>query len=91
MSASASPDQEAYRGELGRFDESGGTDAGEVWFGEDTQATMVSFVCETVASETAAGRGPGEARAAWRGVDLGCGNGALTVALAKEGCGAKTT
>lgn len=60
---------------------------------------MVGLVCRLTDHDAAAGRGPPGAascagpaaragatgRAAWRAVDLGCGNGALLVALAKEG------
>jgi hypothetical protein len=91
----------AYAAELATFRESAGADAGEVWFGEETQATMVAFTGATV---DAAGPPPGAAaeggaqppqqpgaaagRAAWRVLDLGCGNGALSVALAQAGCAA---
>ena len=73
----------AYKAELAEFRASGGADAGEVWFGEDTQAKMVAFVGE----QTEAREPPGGAagRAGWRVLDLGCGNGALCVALARAG------
>lgn len=55
------------------------------------QAAMVDLVCRLTDDAAASGRGPPTTsdtagRAAWRAVDLGCGNGALLVALAKEGC-----
>ena len=91
----------AYAAELAEFEASAGADQGEVWFGEDTQAVMVRFVtalvdAEVVAAAAAAGGAaphaaepPEAARAAWRVLDLGCGNGALCVALARAGCVAK--
>lgn len=95
----------AYAAELAEFDASQGADQGEVWFGEDTQAVMVRFVAALVdadagAPPTAAGesaapaaaparQAPEAGRAAWRVMDLGCGNGALCVALARAGCVAR--
>jgi SAM-dependent methyltransferase len=71
----------AYSAELTEFRASDGVDCGEVWFGEDTQATMVAFVGQLADAEPSRG-----GRAAWRVLDLGCGNGALSVALAHAGC-----
>jgi hypothetical protein len=93
----------AYAAELAEFEASAGADQGEVWFGEDTQATMVRFVTALVdaeaaaaaaagggdASSGAAAQTPEAARAGWRVLDLGCGNGALCVALARAGCVAR--
>jgi len=72
----------AYEQELAAFKSRG--DAGEVWFGEETQATMTAFTGAVVdAAQHPAGGTPG--RASWRALDLGCGNGALAVALAQAG------
>ena len=92
----------AYAAELAEFEASAGADQGEVWFGEDTQGTMVRFITALVDAEaaaatpgeggeapSAAAQSPEAARAAWRVLDLGCGNGALCVALARAGCVAK--
>ena len=88
----------AYAAELAEFEASAGADQGEVWFGEDTQAVMVRFVAAMVDAEAQAAAAGGAAaphvdaqaaaaaRAEWRVLDLGCGNGALCVALARAGC-----
>lgn len=68
-----------YEQELASFVESSGSDAGEVWFGEGTQATVVAFAAAVVDAHGAA------PRASARVLDLGCGNGALCVALARAG------
>ena len=100
MSSSESEDQssvlgrkehweEAYAAELATFRESQGAYAGEVWFGEDTQATMVELVAR-VAGASSLPQGEVGGRDAWRVLDLGCGNGALCVALARAGCVLRT-
>lgn len=72
-----------YQAELETFRSSGGADSGEVWFGEDTQATLVAFVARLVdANQLPGSRKSGTCRV----LDAGCGNGALCVALSRAGC-----
>ncbi|KAJ2730732.1 Protein-lysine N-methyltransferase efm4 [Coemansia sp. BCRC 34962] len=60
-----------YDREINTFRETG--DIGEVWFGEDTAAKMVSWVCNNIEDTDA------------RILDVGCGNGHLLLELAEDG------
>jgi len=65
--------EEAYNKEVENFAEIG--DPGEAWFGEEAAARMVNWLAdhpELVAADAEI-------------LDVGCGNGLLTVDLAKEG------
>merc|ERR1712203_152785 len=65
--------EEAYNKEVENFAEIG--DPGEAWFGEEAAARMVNWLAdhpELVAADASV-------------LDVGCGNGLLTVDLAKEG------
>jgi len=87
----------AYDAELVEF--RARADCGEVWFGEETQATMVSFVAGLVDEsgrgraelrvlDLGCGKSPQPAAPRWRLLSPRCvaGNGALCVALAQAGC-----
>ncbi|KAJ1720289.1 Protein-lysine N-methyltransferase efm4 [Coemansia erecta] len=60
-----------YDREISNFKETG--DIGEVWFGEDTAAKMVTWVCSNIEDASS------------RILDVGCGNGHLLLELAEEG------
>ncbi|KAJ1882797.1 Protein-lysine N-methyltransferase efm4, partial [Coemansia sp. S17] len=60
-----------YDREINTFRETG--DIGEVWFGEDTAAKMVTWVCNNIEDTEA------------RILDVGCGNGHLLLELAEDG------
>jgi len=65
--------EEAYIREGGTFAET--EDPGEVWFGEEAAARMVNWLADH----------PEEVSPTSRVLDVGCGNGCLSVDLAKEG------
>ncbi|KAJ2866859.1 Protein-lysine N-methyltransferase efm4 [Coemansia aciculifera] len=60
-----------YDREINTFRETG--DIGEVWFGEDTAAKMVTWVCNSIEDTEA------------RILDVGCGNGHLLLELVEDG------
>lgn len=63
---------EVYKLELENYNES--KDIGEIWFGESCQASVIRWIknCEKIKKDSAI-------------VDLGCGNGALLIELARQG------
>ena len=63
----------AYQREVATFAESG--DVGEVWFGEEAAVRMVNWLADH----------PETVEAGATVLDVGCGNGALSVDLAREG------
>lgn len=75
--------ESTYERELATLAETG--DEGEVWFGEKVEEAVAAFCAKLLLSGEASDSDPGASAPPPRLLDVGCGNGALLLALANKG------